>query len=459
MSSARISLRSYKCRSCRIGLLLLAATATASLAGCGGNTPPAPPAGALLRFPQAVIDEQDHQLNGMVPEPSVCGGGGFITDLNTKYEWMPLLPGTGYRNAPTVDEGQVVAGGQVDDWHLSSNDVLAAHPWGYDTEWDILLNPTDFLRLNYVPSNVGNNLLLHVEIEQGLFPYADFGWTPRNADYVLVKGDWIFDCGHPDRYHAEIHPPSFVALARSSGETTTSLAIAIPYRTLQLYNPNEKLAYDLKEGYRFTDSNTKPFPDHLNDEVNNVVFHASQHLEAHAMVGSTNLDYVDWLVCAPTPAPPDSQLTYTYHFTVRPGVGIAAIPNTTPGCVEFIAVIGGGYSPAPIYPRVASWTWQDINKAVNLESLKPIDVKQKIYDGIPFCALAVHCYYEGIENNPLIDQYPPLYPPGDAIIDSPIGIMTNGADNQPFPFYGRVKVSWTPTSIPPPACIFGNICQ
>jgi hypothetical protein len=337
----------------------------------------------------------------------------------------------------------------VDNWKTSNNDVLASHPWGYDTEWDITLNPADFLRLNYVPPNVGNNLPLHIEIEQGLFPYGDFGWTPRNADYVLVKGDWIFDCGHPSVYHTEIHPPSFIALARSSGATTTSLAVAIPYRTLQLYNPNEKLAYDLNNGFRFTDANTKPFPAHLVDEIHNVVALKSGRLEAHAMVGSTNLDNVDWFVCAPTPAPPQSQLTYTYHFTVRPGVGIVAIPNASSGCVEFLAVIGGGYTPAPIRPRVVEWTWQDINRAVNQESSKPIDVKQKIYDMI------YQLYNTAIERSPYIDQYPPLYPPGDATADSPIGITTNGADDQPFPFYGRIRVSWAPISLPPPPCIFG----
>ena len=381
-----------------------------------------------------------------MPTSSICGGEGFLVDLNTNYEWAPLLPGTGYKNAPTVDEGQVIAGGQVENWRNSGNDVLAAHPWGYDTEWNIILNPANFLRLNYAPPHVGNNSPLHVEIEQGLFPYADFGWgTPRNADYVLVKGDWIFDCGHPSDYHTEIHPPSFVALARSSGWSTTSLAMAIPYRTLQLYNPNEKLAYDLNNYHRFTDSNTKPFPAHLKDEVNNVVFHASQHLEAHAMVGSTNLDNVTWLVCAPAPAPPRSQLAYTYHFTVRPGVGVVAIPNASPGCVEFIAAIGGAYTPAPIRPRVVQWTWQDINRSANQESSKVVDVKQMIYNQIPF-----KLKYAGIENNPLIDQYPPLSPPAAAAADSPAGITTNGADDQPFPFYGRVKVWWTSIIKQPP---------
>ena len=45
------------------------------------------------------------------------------------------------------------------------------------------------------------------------------------------------------------------------------------------------------------------------------------------------------------------------------------------------------------------------------------------------------------QNNPLVDAYAPLLPRAGADADSPTAIDT-GADDQPFPCYGRVRVAW-----------------
>ena len=36
------------------------------------------------------------------------------------------------------------------------------------------------------------------------------GYRPEAGDRILVRGQWIIDCGHPD-WHAELHPASLLA--------------------------------------------------------------------------------------------------------------------------------------------------------------------------------------------------------------------------------------------------------
>jgi hypothetical protein len=180
---------------------------------------------------------------------SICGGskdGQFPADPNILYEWAPIVV-PGNLPYPTIDEPQFVAGGGIVKWEPTATssdplgvrgDIIFAHPFGSDLSWDLALSSASYLALNYFRLGMGNNIPLHVEIERGLFPYQDLGWgVPRIGDSVLVKGDWIMDCGHPATAHSEIHPPSFLAMGRAvDANTTIAMAFASPYRTTQLYN-------------------------------------------------------------------------------------------------------------------------------------------------------------------------------------------------------------------------------
>lgn len=437
------------------------AAAILLLTACGGGASSSPP-GLILSFTQGAIDQQTNTIKGIAISPQpICKGGAFPVDSNTLYEWAPVVPSSSVPGRPTVDEQQFIAGGFLERWVPPGEDIMFAHPFGADYSMDVSLNPVGYLYLNYVKPGGGNTIPLHVEIESGLFPYQDFGWgvpLDHGQDAVLVKGDWILDCGHPSAYGSEIHPPSFLAFAhQKDSQTTEALAFASPYRTTQLYNSNEKLAYDFANYKRFSDPDTKAFPDHEMDEVTKVVELQSNNLEAHAMVEPTDFGNVSWNVCAPGTRPAESTLDYTYHFTARTGVGLQAIPNADTGCVQFIAVEGPAFSAAPQKPNVVTWSWSEINKAASDQAGKPTDVKAIIYDRLHQKGL--YLPYIGIENDPKIDSYPALHPRPGASAEGPIGV-TAGADDQPFPFYGRARVAWkTNPAVTPASTLVANPSQ
>ena len=90
----------------------------------------------------------------------------------------------------------------------------------------------------------------------------------------------------------------------------------------------------------------------------------------------------------------------------------------------------------PVHQEVA-WTWAEISRQASDGAGMPIDVRQKIIDalgGSNYPALA-------LDNPPLIEKYAPLAPRPDAALDTPTAISA-GADDQPYPFYGRARVSW-----------------
>jgi hypothetical protein len=151
-------------------------------------------------------------------------GKGFPQDSTVPFEWMPVLPsnrisqalpGGVSRALPTVEEEQVQARGQLVQWYDPGSDIMAAHPFGRDLSMDIRLDARS-ARLN----NRKDQSRFHAEVEQGLFPYEIFNGgpfgdgKPRAGDDVLLKGDFIVDCGHPP-FSTEVHPPSFMAVARS----------------------------------------------------------------------------------------------------------------------------------------------------------------------------------------------------------------------------------------------------
>jgi hypothetical protein len=93
-----------------------------------------------------------------------------------------------------------------------------------------------------------------------------------------------------------------------------------------------------------------------------------------------------------------------------------------------------------VTPNHVTWSWADINAAASEQEQHPIDVKQMIYDRLCNHGKGDCLPYAGIDRDPIIDRYPDQHPLAGAGAASPILIST--ADTQPFPFYGRVQVSW-----------------
>jgi hypothetical protein len=156
----------------------------------------------------------------------------------------------------------------------------------------------------------------------------------------------------------------------------------------------------------------------------------------HELVQPTDFGTVAWNVCAPPPKPQLATLAYSYNLTSRSGIGIDAYANEATGCVTFIAVQGPDYTPAPLKRRDnAIWKWNDIQDAAPGH----FDIRQAIRDKthgiLPYAAKA--------DNDPFIDEYDALHTrPGAAMLRPTDRVITQGADDQPFPMYGRIQVQW-----------------
>ena len=102
-----------------------------------------------------------------------------------------------------------------------------------------------------------------------------------------------------------------------------------------------------------------------------------------------------------------------------------------------------------LFPRAAlanadaEWSWTDLSTSASNQLGQSIDIRlaliQKLKEsGVPnpesLPALQP-------ENHPRIDAYPALSPRAGADADSPTGIVSD-ANDQPFPFYGRVRAAW-----------------
>jgi hypothetical protein len=89
------------------------------------------------------------------------------------------------------------------------------------------------------------------------------------------------------------------------------------------------------------------------------------------------------------------------------------------------------------------WPWPQINAEATSQYGTSIDIRQKIIDSLASEGFTGDYPALHLDNGPIIDTYMPLVPRDNADADSPSTIVT-GADDQPFPFYGRVTVSWKP---------------
>jgi hypothetical protein len=90
------------------------------------------------------------------------------------------------------------------------------------------------------------------------------------------------------------------------------------------------------------------------------------------------------------------------------------------------------YTPLPLERKDCVLDWEDINKQARLALMDPdLDIRTAIKDLVP-ASIA-----QKVERSPAVDCYDPLTAPalgssGKTVVD----------DSQPYPFYGRVAVSW-----------------
>lgn len=100
-----------------------------------------------------------------------------------------------------------VAEGIVRESHTATNDNPAFHI-SHDWNADVVLDPAyNGLNSDGNPIEDGERRI-EIEWETAFFPPR---FWPSPGDRAWMLGRWIFDCGHPDPYRTEIHPPKAVA--------------------------------------------------------------------------------------------------------------------------------------------------------------------------------------------------------------------------------------------------------
>ncbi len=399
---------------------------TLTLVACGGDAglpdegPPPALTGPLLGFDSAAAAAENAAklpAGFTTPQLTVCAADtsrGFLSELfehgisnpQVAYEWAPIVPGPDAAH-PTIRQPELLISGAVTALMRSGLDFRPAHPFGFDTTWDMTVDDP-FLALVYNRAGDPTNVI-HAEIERGLFPDATFGFTPAPGDRVL----------------------------------TVALAFANPYRTTQLYGP-PALANQVADDTRYANSDVKPFT----GELETAVFQAAEglidHFEQHVLVEATRFQPVTWFVCAPAPRPSASaSLGYSYRFVARTGVTITAATRGDSGCLAFRAELDATYQPVVPARMDYLWTWTQINSEASAQIGFTIDVRKLLLDALTGLGFTddIPALHEDAAIT--VDEYAPLAPRAGADADAPTAIVT-AADDQPFAFYGRARVFWKP---------------
>lgn len=360
-----------------------------------------------------------------------------VNDARVAYEWAPVLAGPS-ATRPVVRPPEFYVAGVAGDIERAGSDLPFTHPFSLDTNFDVHVDDA-YRWLVHARNPDEPPGALHAEVEEALLPTAAFGLPLREGDRVLLRGVWILDCGHPP-YDAELHPPTFVATARAVDATTTeSLALANPYRVAQLFTHDARAVTDFANDARFTTA--VPFPEHLVNEIALAALNRSHRIEAHALLEATRFDTLRWQVCAPSPRPTGAALTYTYRFTARTGVNVTATALADAGCVRFTATMGASYRPLVPARSDREYPWDQISRDAEGAGNTSIDVRERVLAVLRAQGLSTSNVAFDAATAPYIDAYPPLAPREGADRSSPTGVVT-GADDQPFPFYGRVTVRW-----------------
>ena len=364
----------------------------------------------------------------------------FVNGLDNPqvlWHWAPVVPGPN-RSLPTLQQPEFSISGAVAQTDDSNDDVLADHPFGTDVDVDIAPDaPYAFMPFQPLRSS-----FLHAEVEVRAFPRAALGFAPQAGDRTLMRGNWVLDCGHPP-YGAEMHPPTFMSFARALDPRTTIAAlVVVPYRSSLLFAQDPGTAIALANTARFSLSSTRPFPTALVNAVEEAIFLGEQHIATHSLMVANRFDSLDFIVCAPLPKPPGAMLRASWRLTARSGISVSASEIGSAGCVRFVAAMSASYSPMPLSLQLAEWSWQAMSDSASSQLGATIDVRQAIISALQARGFnASNSAALQPQNSPLVDAYAALATEPGADQDLPTQVV-GGADDQPFPMYGRVRVGW-----------------
>jgi hypothetical protein len=147
--------------------------------------------------------------------------------------------------------------------------------------------------------------------------------------------------------------------------------------------------------------------------------------------GANTTSPLPWYVCSPSGSGSPS---FSYDFSARPGVLVAATPVPGTGCVRITTTLTKDYAPADPARKDCVDPWDQLTaQAEAATGNANLDIKKLIEAQVPASFVAA------VERDPVVDCYEPLT--GPALMPVGAGSTVTTSTAQSFPFYGWVKVS------------------
>jgi hypothetical protein len=270
------------------------------------------------------------------------------------FEWTSVL------NPKETLEAQLVGvSGFVINEHESTQDVWYTHPFGFDWNANVALDPGfEYLFAPGTPSsddeiskaaNGGDATLgfsvanaLHVEFDSGLIPQE---YRARSGEETVIFGRFIIDCGHTN-FTSEIHPP--LLLVRSDGGNGISDGVARAtvvsrsFLVLQTFDGKplrDKILSNLATIYSLP----------VDPIIVGPILAGSYQMTAHPDIARIPFSGIKFMSFSIRPEfgrlKPQDKLLTRYHFSVRPGVAVQVVNGGNDSVVVYVVMNDVAYEP------------------------------------------------------------------------------------------------------------------
>ena len=371
------------------------------------------------------------QFNGTLPpaDPvTVCGADDrrFLGELLKGNPLQYKVPKRLAEVKPVPS--QVVVSGTAKDPSLGEGDFPFDHTMGSDFNMDVELDQP-FMGVGQ--ENATPIRSVHVELAEGQLPHVPgpanppaLDWPtmserarqglqqaflPKSGDRVLVMGTWIVDCGHQN-FQTELHPITFMAVARTEGDATVVHTFYNRYRETQLYNPDPAATTNFSVPGRLDDPANVPFPKALVDSIVRVSTGSpatnsnAKGLASWAVMAPNTVAPVAWTACPP--GKPAASAKVGAAMVVRPGASVDVAP--TGGCAR-VTVDLSKMAPAEPTMRTCTTPWNYLSKVASEEATgqeregeASIDLRKEIGRFVPESVQAK------LAPDPVMNCYDPL---------------------------------------------------
>jgi len=146
--------------------------------------------------------------------------------------------------------------------------------------------------------------------------------------------------------------------------------------------------------------------------------------------GANTASPLAFYACAET----TGDVSVAYDFVTRPGVTVSAEPAGGSGCLQVRARITPAYEPVDPRRKDCVDPWAQLTaQAADATGDESLDIKKLIEAKVPAS------FVQAIERDPVVDCFDPLTGPALPQLGSETRVSPDA--NQPFPFYGWVKVT------------------